>query len=94
MGESLDDMLLLMARDLLVNKTIKNFRSLFDYIPYDIIARKMEISNSRLLDLIIRPENFKLSEIYRLAEILDYDPIKLSQMIGRIVDEEWGSKLR
>jgi hypothetical protein len=81
MGESLDDMLLAVAQELLRDKKIKSFRSLFEYIPYDIIAREMKISNSQFLALIQEPNNFKMKQVYRLAEILNYSPVKMTKLI-------------
>jgi hypothetical protein len=60
-----------------------------DYMPYDMIAREMEINNSPLLKLIMEPKNFGMEEIYRLSEILNYDPVKMANMITSIVDGEW-----
>jgi hypothetical protein len=93
MGDGVDDMLLAMAQKLLREKKVKDFRSLFEYIPYDIIARAMEISDSRFLDLIMKPKNFKMGQVYRLAEILNYNPVKMAKMVTAVVDEEWGDSL-
>ena len=93
MGENLDDTQLVFARELLRDKKVKSFRSLFEYIPYDVIARAMEISDSHFLDLIIEPKNFMMGQVYRLAEILDYAPVKMTSMVTAVVDEEWDEAL-
>jgi DNA-binding Lrp family transcriptional regulator len=88
MNESIDDMLLEMGRQLLREGKV-NFRSLFDYVPYNVIARKMGISPVRFLNLILEPKNLKVEQIYRLAKILDVDPAKMTKMVTKVVHDEW-----
>lgn len=69
-------------RGLLLAGEIKNFTSIFTWIPYSVVARDIGTSKPRMKKMVGNPSLWTLGEIYRLAELIEYDKKKLLIMAG------------
>lgn len=67
---------------LLKEGEIKTFTGIFIWIPYTVVARDIDTNNPRMKKMVANPSLWTLGEIYRLAELIGWDPKKLLLMAG------------
>jgi hypothetical protein len=60
---------------------IHHFRDLFHFIPKTIVARDLGINNVRFTRLIDEVEDFTLSDLLRLATLMEMEPLALLRLI-------------
>lgn len=65
------------AKALFDNGLIKEFKDLFDVVPYTVVAKKMNTHNVRLKVKLDEPMTLKLYEIKAIAELINIDPVAL-----------------
>lgn len=65
---------------------ITTFRDIFKYIPYTVVANDLHTNNNRMKRLIEDPGLFHLYEIYKLADLIEYDKRKFGLFIMEDVD--------
>jgi hypothetical protein len=61
---------------LLKKKDITTFKQIFDHIPYTVVAADLHTNNDRMKRLIENPEQFRIEELYALADFIGYDSKK------------------
>lgn len=79
-------------RILLDEGLIKEFKSIFIYVPYTTIARDLHISNGRMKRLIANPEEFTFEDIITLADLIACDSEKLGLMFVEEVEKKMNNK--
>lgn len=60
---------------------IHHFRDLFHFIPKTIVARDLGINNVRFTRLIDEVEGFTLSDLLRLAVLMEMEPLSLLRLV-------------
>ena len=70
---------------------IKQFTDIFTWIPYTVLATDYGTNNNRMKKMIKDPSLWQLMDIYKLAELIEYDAKKLALMA---VDQVEGMKKR
>lgn len=56
---------------------IKEFKELFDILPYSVIAKKINTNHGRLKAKLEDPMTLKLYEIKAIAKLINIDPVSL-----------------
>lgn len=74
-------------KGLLKAGAIKKFTDIFTWIPHTVVARDFGTMNTRMKKMTQDPSLWKLQEIYKLAELIGYDPKKLALMAVSEVEE-------
>lgn len=59
---------------------IKQFTDIFTWIPPTVVAKDFGTNNARMKKMVADPSLWQLSELYQLAEWIEYDPKKLALM--------------
>lgn len=57
------------------------FRDLFYFIPKTIVARDLGINNVRFTRLIDEVQDFALADLFRLAALLEMEPLSLLRLV-------------
>jgi hypothetical protein len=73
---------------LLKKGDITTFKQIFDHIPYTVVANDLHTNNNRMKRLIEDPENFKLEELYTLADLIGYDSKKFVLFVMKDIYEK------
>jgi hypothetical protein len=60
---------------------IHHFRDLFHFIPKTIVARDLGINNVRFTRLIDEVEGFTLSDLLRLAALMEMEPLSVLRLV-------------
>lgn len=74
-------------KGLLKANEIKQFTDLFKWIPYTIVAKDFGTNNNRMKKMVADPSLWQLAEVYRLAELIEYDAGKLALMAVEQVEK-------
>lgn len=67
---------------------IKKFTEIFEWIPHTVVAKDFKTSNKRMKQMTFDPTRWKLAEINKLAELLDYSAEKLAFMANKEAKEK------
>lgn len=65
-------------KGLLKAGAIKQFTDIFVWIPHTVVALDFSTNNARMKKMVADPSLWQLKEIYKLAELIEYDPKKLA----------------
>jgi len=56
---------------------VKEFKDLFDVVPYSVMAKKLNTNNVRFKAKLDEPSSLKIGELQVIASILNIDPVAL-----------------
>lgn len=62
---------------------IKEFKELFDVVPYSVVAKRLNTNNVRFKAKLDQPLVLKLEELEAIASILDIDSLALYDLIRK-----------
>lgn len=68
------------AKSLILDGTIKEFRGLFEYLPKTNVARDFKMHFNTFQSRINHPGKLSLEELSKLAELIDIEPFKIIEM--------------
>jgi len=74
---------------LLKENQIDKFTDIFNWIPYTVVANDFSTNHNRMKKMIADPSLWTLEEIYRLADLIGFNRLKLLMMAG-----EQGERMR
>jgi len=69
------------AKDLFDNGLIKEFKDLFDVVPYTVVAKKINTNHARFKAKLENPISLKLYELKQIADILNIDAVALFTIV-------------
>ena len=69
------------ARNLIMTGYIKSFRELFEIIPKSTVAHDLRMNNIRFSQLMAHVDNFFLSDIFRMADLLEISEPEMVNLI-------------
>jgi len=72
---------------LLKEGQIDKFTDIFKWIPYTVVANDYRTNHNRMKKMSTDPSLWKLEEIYKLADLIEYDRKKLALMAVNQVKE-------
>lgn len=73
---------------------IKKFTDIFKWIPYTVIATDFNTNHPRMKKMTTDPSLWALKEIYKLADLIEYNPKKLALMAVEEVELMMKEKYR
>lgn len=74
--------------DLLAAGYITRFTDIFDLIPHSVIAKEFGTNNARMKKMTTDPMRWEIGELYKLADLLNWDRRKLVLMAMAEAREE------
>jgi hypothetical protein len=76
-----DDPRLSTLRLLIRRNQVPDFPSIFKHIPVSLIAKLMGMNYTRMKKLVKKPSEITVDEIYRLADIIGVDGMKVWRLV-------------
>jgi len=68
-------------KKLITGGFLNSFGEIFDIVPKSVVARDLGMNNMRFSKLISQPDLFRLSDIFRLATLLEIDGLILLTLV-------------
>lgn len=69
------------AKALFDNGLIKEFKEIFDIVPYSIVCKKLKTNNERFKAKLEDPMTLKIYELNNLAGLLNIDSVALYGLV-------------
>jgi hypothetical protein len=69
------------AKALFDNGLIKEFKEIFDIVPYSIVCKKLKTNNERFKAKLENPMTLKIYELNNLAALLNIDSVALYALV-------------
>jgi hypothetical protein len=69
------------AKALFDNGLIKEFKEIFDIVPYSVVCRKLKIRNDSFKVKLEEPTTLKIYELNNLAALLNIDSVALYALV-------------
>lgn len=82
------------VKHLIESGHITEFREIFDTIPKTIVATDLGTNYKRLLRLVENVDQFKVSDLYSLADMFDVDRLAIMKLVVKQSDSDGKKKKR
>lgn len=69
------------AKKLISGGYLQSFREIFDIVPKSVMVADLRMNSARFTKLMYRVQGFKLSDIFRIAKLLDVDERQILLLI-------------
>jgi hypothetical protein len=77
---------------LLKEGALNKFTDIFNWIPYTVVATDYSTNHNRMKKMIADPSLWTLEEIYKLADLIGFNRLKLALMAADQVEKMKGIK--